>query len=99
MYLIPLIRLNRAVSCCLLFPEYPIQSIATSEIISYIGPFINYPPFDINLIGFTIYFIYDNSYAKEIIKIYKDKNKVLYQIELMLLFLFILGSLSTILGK
>lgn len=44
MYLIPFIRTGRAITSCLLFPEYPIEAIATSELVSYIGPFINYPP-------------------------------------------------------
>lgn len=90
MYLIPLVRINRAVSCCLLFPHHPFEALASTEIISYIGPFINYPPFNVNLICFTIYLLYDRSYTNEIIKLYLDKNLFLYQLEYVLLSLFIL---------
>ena len=50
MYLVPLIRMSRAVSACILCPDNIIESIATSELISYVGPFIRYPPIDLNII-------------------------------------------------
>tara|TARA_A100001011_G_C14071437_1_gene740472 strand:+ start:18 stop:302 length:285 start_codon:yes stop_codon:yes gene_type:complete len=89
MYLIPLVRTGRAISSCLLFPEYPMEAIAASEIISYIGPFINYPPINLNVIGFTIYLIYDPIYARELMHIYKNQNMLYYKLEVILLTIFL----------
>ncbi len=91
MYLVPLIRMSRAVSACILCPDNIIESIATSELISYVGPFIRYPPIDLNIIGFTMYLIYDPEYAYEIMKDYKQKDKVYYRIEFVCLMIFILN--------
>ena len=91
MYLVPLIRMSRAVSACILCPENIIESIATSELVSYIGPFINYPPLDLNIIGFTMYLIYDPEYACEIMKEYKNKDKIYYRVECFCLMIFILN--------
>lgn len=93
MYLIPFIRTGRAITSCLLFPEYPIEAIAISELVSYIGPFINYPPVNLNIIGFTIYLIYDPMYARELIEIYKNESILLYKIELILLIIFLYNSI------
>ena len=91
MYLIPLIRTGRAITSCLLFPEHPIEAIATSEIISYTIPFINHYPFDLNIIGFTFYLIYDPIYARNLIQFFKNKNILYYNIELILIILFLLN--------
>ena len=89
MYLIPLIRTNRAISACILMPDYPIQAIAASEIVSYICPFIKYPPFDLNIIGFSIYLIYEPEYAHEIMQKYKELDIIYYKLECLLLLIFI----------
>jgi hypothetical protein len=91
MFLIPLVRTGRAISSCLLFPEYPIEAIAASEIVSYIGPFINYPPINLNIIGFTIYLIYDPIYARELMHMYKNQNILYYKLELLMLVFFLLN--------
>jgi hypothetical protein len=91
MYLIPLVRATRAITMSILFPECPLEAIGASEIISYISPFINYPPIDLNIIGFTLYLIYDPIYARELMQIYKNKNILSYKIELLLLILFLLN--------
>tara|TARA_Y100000592_G_C5328076_1_gene248139 strand:+ start:324 stop:596 length:273 start_codon:yes stop_codon:yes gene_type:complete len=83
--------MSRAVSACILCPDNIIESIATSELISYVGPFIRYPPIDLNIIGFTMYLIYDPEYAYEIMKDYKQKDKVYYRIEFVCLMIFILN--------
>lgn len=41
MYLVPLIRTNRAIAASLIYPEHPIQAIEISEVISVFGPFFN----------------------------------------------------------
>ena len=89
MYLIPFIRMNRAISACILMSDHPIQAIATSEIVSYIGPFIRYPPLDLNIIGFTMYLIYDPEYAYEIMQNYKEIDIAYYKLECVLLLIFI----------
>lgn len=93
MFLIPLVRTGRAISSCLLFPEYPIEAIAASEIVSYIGPFINYPPINLNIIGFTIYLIYDPIYARELMHMYKNQNILYYKLELIVLTMFLCNSI------
>ena len=40
MYLVPLIRANRAIAASLIFPENPLPAIAASEVISVIGPIL-----------------------------------------------------------
>ena len=40
MYLVPLIRANRAIAASLIFPENPLPAIAVSEVISVIGPIL-----------------------------------------------------------
>lgn len=89
MYLIPLVRSGRAISSCLLFPDNPIQAIAVSELISYIGPFVNFNPFNINIIGFTMYLIFDPDYAQDLIQIYKNEHILYYKLELILLTIFL----------
>lgn len=89
MFLIPYIRTARSVTSCLLFPNHPIEAIATSEIISYIGPFIKktYDYSDIML--FMFYYFYYNDEAKNLINDIKNKNLQYYQIEACLLSIFL----------
>ena len=96
MFLIPYIRTSRAVSSCLLFPNHPIEAIATSEIISYIGPFLkkNYNYSDIVL--FMFYYFYYNEDAKNLINTIKNKNLQYYQAEACLLSIFLCYSLINI---
>ena len=89
MYLIPLVRTGRAITSCVLFPEYPLQAMAASEMISYVFPFIDYPPITFNIISFTIYLIYDPLYARDLIQIYKNQSILYYRLELILLTIFL----------
>ena len=88
MYLIPYIRTSRAITSCLLFPQHPIQAIAASELISYTVPFITYPSFILNIIGFTFYLFNDPKYTKYLIEIYKNKNILYYKAEFFSILLF-----------
>ena len=54
--LLPLIRTTRAISVCTLFPNHPIISIATSEIVSYTVPFLINSP--LNALNDMILFIF-----------------------------------------
>jgi len=93
MYLIPLVRAGRAATCCLLFPEYQTEMIAISEIFSYSFPFLNFSSPIFNMVGFTIYLIYDREYAINLINIYKNEKKIIYNIEFLLLYLYLLNIL------
>lgn len=93
MYLIPLVRTSRAIALCTILPNNPIIAISTSEIISYIIPFIkNSPIYALNdMIIFLIYYFYYNDSGLLIIEKYKNKYKNFYKLELIsiLLYLFI----------
>ena len=53
MYLIPLVRTNRAIAASLLYPQHPLQAIAASEIISVFGPVLN-PKLCSKIVALTI---------------------------------------------
>jgi hypothetical protein len=93
MYLIPLVRAGRAATCSLLFPEYQIEMIAISEIVSYSFPFLNFSSPIFNMVGFTIYLIYDREYAIDLMNIYKNEKKIIYNIEFLLLYIYLLNIL------
>ena len=93
MYLIPLVRTSRAIAACTIISNNPIISILTSEIVSYIVPFINNSPiYTFNdMVMFLFYYYYYNESAIDIINKYTNKYKNLYKIECIsiLTYLFI----------
>lgn len=92
MYLIPFIRTSRAIVATTIFPENPLFAIASSEIISFIIPFINNNPlYALNdMVLFIIYYFNYNKYAIDIMKNYKNKYFKYYLTEniSILLYLF-----------
>tara|TARA_E500000178_G_scaffold333139_1_gene367710 strand:+ start:617 stop:916 length:300 start_codon:yes stop_codon:yes gene_type:complete len=86
-HLVPLIRINRALSACYLIPQHPIHAIAISECISVIGPLFN-PILYNRIIGMIIAMAYSPSYAIFYIKWYIKHEKIYYQTELIFLLLF-----------
>lgn len=89
MYLIPLVRTSRAICTCLIFQKHPVECIAVSEILSYVIPFINYPNFQLNIIGFTLYLWYAPEYTHQLMTIYFNQNKFYYNLEIILLISYI----------
>ncbi len=92
MYLIPLVRTERAIAACILNPNHPIFSIALSETASVILPLLN-PKILQKYIGILYSFIYAPSYISEFIKYYEKKELKYYQAEISLLLLFIVTGL------
>ena len=89
MYLLPIIRVNRAIASTLLFPEYPIHSVAASEIISVFGPFLN-PNIYTNIMTLIISIMYNPNFADFFIKKYKETQSIYYQSEICSSLLFII---------
>ena len=92
MYLLPLIRGSRSIVACTFFPNHPIIAIASSEIISYVVPFINKSPLYVfnNMILFLFYFYFYNDYAVDIINKFKNKYIINYLVELISLLSYLL---------
>ena len=89
MYLPSLIRANRAIAASLIYPEYPIQAIAASEISSVLIPLFN-PELFPKILATTIAIMYNPLFADYLIKAYhKDYNNH-NQAEICCLLLFIL---------
>ena len=88
MYLVPLIRANRAIAACLIFPEHPFQAIAASEVISVIGPILK-PDLFPRILGTIMAIIYQPYFANYYIKKYHELNNLHNQAEICSLLLFI----------
>jgi len=88
MYLLPAIRINRAISATLLYPEHPIQAIAASECISVFSPFLN-PKMYSRIFSIILAFMYFPSYTTLYLKYFEKQNLKHYQAEIILLILFI----------
>tara|TARA_Y100000768_G_scaffold388423_1_gene384268 strand:- start:2949 stop:3242 length:294 start_codon:yes stop_codon:yes gene_type:complete len=89
MYLLPIIRVNRAIASTLLFPEHPIYAISASEIISVFGPFFN-PNIYTNIMTLIISIMYNPNFADFFIKKYKETQTIYYQSEICSSLLFII---------
>ena len=89
MQLIPFVRMNRAISACLINPDHPIQSIAISEFASVILPMLN-PKVYTKIIGLMYSFIYAPSYVSEYFNYHQRINLLYYQAEICTSLLFIL---------
>ena len=87
MYLIPIIRINRAFASSLLLPNEPIKAIALSEIVSVFGPFLN-PYMYKKIINMTIVLMYVPYYSSYILKYYNNQNLKYNEAEICFLLLF-----------
>tara|TARA_B110001450_G_scaffold45573_1_gene42143 strand:- start:1282 stop:1575 length:294 start_codon:yes stop_codon:yes gene_type:complete len=92
MYLVPLIRANRAIAASLIYPEHPIQAIAISELSSVIIPILN-PDLFPRILGTIIAAMYQPYFAHYYIKKYHELNNIHNEAEIcsLLLFIFVLG--------
>mgnify|MGYP001241358864 FL=1 len=89
MYLVPLIRTNRAIAASLIYPEHPIQAIAISEIVSVLGPFLN-PNMYNKIIGIMFAIMYMPNYSSYFLNYYNKQNLLHDQAEICTILLFIL---------
>ena len=87
MYLIPFIRINRALASTLLMPNEPIKAIAISETVTLFGPFLN-PYMYKKIINMTIILMYIPNYSSNILEYYKNENLKYNQEEICLILLF-----------
>ena len=92
MYLVPLIRTNRAIAATLIYPEHPIQAIAISEVISVLGPFLN-PNMYNKILGLMLTMMYMPNFASYFLNYYYKQNLLHDQAEIctILLFVFIMS--------
>ena len=88
MYIKPLLRVNRAISASLLFPEHYLQAIATSEIVSVIVPFLN-PELYSKILALSIILMYNPSFVWFYIKNNENIERKYYDAELCFSFFFI----------
>ena len=86
--LYPGIRFCRAISAVVLFPEHLPQAVATSEVISVIGPMLN-PNYFSTTIGYMLAIVYQPSFASHILKKKAETNMVYKQAEICLILLFL----------
>ena len=87
MYLVPFIRINRALASTLLVPNECIKAIAISEMVSVFGPFLN-PYMYKKIINMTIVLMYIPNYSGYVLDYYKNENLKYYQAEICFLLLF-----------
>ena len=89
MYLIPLVRANRAIAASLLYSENPLQAIAISEIISVFGPLLN-PKMYTKIVALTITMMYNPNFSHFFIQNYQKTQNYYYEAEICTSLLFIL---------
>ena len=89
MYLVPLIRTNRAIAASLIYPQHPIRAIAISEIVSVLGPFFNLNMYN-KIIGIMFAIMYMPNYSNYFLNYYYKQNLLHDQAEICCLFLFVL---------
>ena len=92
MYIIPLIRCNRAIVATFIYPNHPIIAISISEIISVIAPILN-PNTLKKINGLILTIIYAPTFSHAIFNIYKNDNINKNKTELLLLIIFIFTNL------
>ncbi len=88
MYLVPLIRTNRAIAASLIYPQHPIRAIAISEIVSVLGPFFNLNMYN-KIIGIMFAIMYMPNYSNYFLNYYYKQNLLHDQAEICCLFLFV----------
>tara|TARA_B100000945_G_C20196944_1_gene509556 strand:+ start:317 stop:613 length:297 start_codon:yes stop_codon:yes gene_type:complete len=89
MNLIPYIRINRAISASLLYPQDPFKAIAASEIISVFGPLLN-PKMYSKIMALTICMMCNPNFSYLFIENYQKNQALYYQTEICFSLLFIL---------
>ena len=89
MYLVPLIRVNRAIAASLIYSSHPIQAIAISEVISVLGPFFN-PNMYNKIIGIMFAIMYMPNYSSYFLNYYYKQNLLHNQAEICTIILFVL---------
>lgn len=91
MYIIPIVRSSRAIAACTILPQYPLIAIGSSEIISYIVPFIKNSPLNsINdMLLFYFYYLNYNESAVNIIEQFKNKYISYYILESISIFIYL----------
>lgn len=87
MYLIPLIRANRAIAASFICPTHPIQAILVSETISICAPLLD-PQFFSKILGLILAIKYNPTFANTMINQYKKINLIYNQGEICCLLLF-----------
>tara|TARA_B100001093_G_C26663395_1_gene942892 strand:+ start:778 stop:1071 length:294 start_codon:yes stop_codon:yes gene_type:complete len=92
MYIVPLVRTCRAITACTFLPDNIGVAIASSEIFSYIIPFINNNPINAinNMTLFIFYFFAYNKSALDLIEQFQNKYSINYKIELASIFLYLI---------
>ena len=85
----PLIRTNRAVAACLIYPHNPLAAIAISETVNCISPILN-PKMFSRIIALTIVMLYAPKFTNFYIQKYSQINLQYQQAEICCLLLFIL---------
>ena len=89
MYLIPLVRTNRAIAASLLYPQHPLQAIAATEVISVFGPFLN-PKIYTKIMASALAIMYNPKFFHFFIQNYQTTQKYYYEAEICTSLLFIL---------
>ena len=87
MYLIPLVRTNRALAASLMYPENPILAVAASEIVSVIVPLLNPKKYS-KMMAHIIALLYNPNFASLILESYQNSDIIYYRSEICLLLLF-----------
>lgn len=92
MYLLPFIRINRAVIATIIYPDSPILAISASEVISTGVPLLN-PKTQPLIIATIIAILYNPSFASFYISKNIEVNTIYNKIELSTQILFIISYL------
>jgi hypothetical protein len=87
MYLIPLVRTNRAIAASLIYPENPILAVAASETVSVIVPLLNPKKYS-KMMAHIIVLLYNPNFASLILESYQNSDIIYYRSEICLLLLF-----------
>ena len=87
MYLIPLVRTNRALAASLMYPENPILAVAASELVSVIVPLLNPKKYS-KIMAHIIALIYNPNFASSILESYQNSDIIYYKSEICFLLLF-----------
>ena len=94
-----ILRMNRAIILTTLFPEHQVAAIASSEILSLLGPYIN-PKTSSNALGLAFAILYTPDFTSYFLDLYTKKNLMNLYIEIFFTFLLIiLSNISEITEK
>ena len=85
-----LLRMNRAISVSLLFPNNKLEAVALSEVLSIIEPYIN-PRTQSKAMGLAFSILYAPEFASYLINVYNKENIKQIKLEILLLFIFIIS--------